>query len=342
MDEKLGIIIPHIRNIIFSEEFKNNFKLKKTYFTRNRKVGFVSVVLIILNLIRKSTQIEIDDFLKYFVYGDIYFTYTKQSFSKARQKISKEAFKYLNQSFINKFYEGNYKKYKNYRLLAMDGSIIDLPDNKETQNKYGFVTNGRSNFKLARAISSTLYDLMNDVLVNSLLGRYDIGERELAIKNIEELLSVENKNIESIILFDKAYPSLAFFEYLNSNNIKFFMRAKPNFYTEGCDGKTFDKIIKVEITKQRCNDLKRQGFRTKVGQIFTFRMLKLIINSEPEIVVTNLTSSEISSKDAVDLFYKRWGIETKFNELKNRFEIGVLATNPRNFWSYDNIANYFL
>ena len=22
--------------------------------------------------------------------------------------------------------------------------------------------------------------------------------------------------------------------------------------------------------------------------------------------------------------------------------IGVLATNPRNFWSYDNIANYFL
>jgi hypothetical protein len=321
MDEKLGIIIPHIRNIIFSEEFKNNFKLKKTYFTRNRKVGFVSVVLIILNLIRKSTQIEIDDFLKYFVYGDIYFTYTKQSFSKARQKISKEAFKYLNQSFINKFYEGNYKKYKNYRLLAMDGSIIDLPDNKETQNKYGFVTNGRSNFKLARAISSTLYDLMNDVLVNSLLGRYDIGERELAIKNIEELLSVENKNIESIILFDKAYPSLAFFEYLNSNNIKFFMRAKPNFYTEGCDGETFDKIIKVEITKQRCNDLKRQGFRTKVGQIFTFRMLKLIINSEPEIVVTNLTSSEISSKDAVDLFYKRWGIETKFNELKNRFEI---------------------
>ena len=232
MGEKLGTIIPHIRSIIFSEEFKNNFKLKKTYFTRNRKVGFVSLVLIILNLIRKSTQLEIDDFLKCFTYGDIYFTYTKQSFSKARQKISSNAFKYLNNSFVNKFYEGNYKTYKKYRLLAMDGSFIEIPDNKETQETYGFVTNGRTGFKLARAISSTLYDLENDILVNSILGRYDIGERELAIKNIDELLSFESNKINNIILFDKAYPSLAFFEYLNSKNIKFFMKAKPNFYRQ--------------------------------------------------------------------------------------------------------------
>jgi hypothetical protein len=59
-------------------------------------------------MIRKSTQLEIDDFLKRFIYGDIFFTYTKQAFSEARHKISASAFKYLNQEFVKKFYENGY------------------------------------------------------------------------------------------------------------------------------------------------------------------------------------------------------------------------------------------
>jgi hypothetical protein len=229
-------------------------------------------------------------------------------------------------------------------LLAIDGSFIEIPDNKETQETYGFVTNGRTGFKLARAISCTLYDLENDILVNSILGRYDTGERELAIKNIDELLSFESNKINSIILFDKAYPSLAFFEYLNSKNIKFFMRAKPNFYRQNSSSETFDKIVNIKIDKAKIKELRRRGFKEtfKLGQIITFRMLKLIINGEPEIVVTNLTKYELSFKDSIDLFYMRWGIETKFNELKNRFEIENFSGIKANAIEQDFYATHLV
>jgi hypothetical protein len=345
MNEKNRLLIEHIKNIIFSREFKNKFRLKETYFTRNRKVGFIYIILTILNLIRKSTQLEIDDFLKQFIYGKIFFTYTKQSFSEARQKISKNAFKFLNQEFIKKFYMSNdYKKYKNFRLLAIDGTFLEIPNNEETQNEYGFVTNGNDCFKLARSISSTIYDLKNDILVNSFLGKYNIGERELAIKNIDELLTFDISNTTNLILFDKAYPSLAFFDYLESKNIKYFMRVKPNFYRQISNSDTFDKIVNLEITKERVKELKKQGFKAKVGEVIIFRMMKFIIDGEEEIVVTNLTKQEVSFKDGIDLFYERWGIETKFDELKNRFEIeNFSGTKPitieQDFYATHLISN---
>jgi hypothetical protein len=64
-------------------------------------------------MIKKSTQLEIDDFIKKFGTDDErYSTYTKQSFSEARQKLSPEAFNILNNEFIQKYYEDNeFKKY---------------------------------------------------------------------------------------------------------------------------------------------------------------------------------------------------------------------------------------
>jgi hypothetical protein len=289
MNEKTELIIRHLKSIIFSEEFKNKFRLKESYFTRNRKVGFVYLILMILNLIRKSTQLEIDDFLKRFIYGNMFFTYTKQAFSEARQKISANAFKYLNQEFVKKFYEnGKYKKYKKFRLLAIDGTFLEIPNNKETQDKYGFVTNGRDGFKVARSICSTIYDLKNDIVVNSFLGKYNIGERDLAIKNIDELLSFDVSDSSNLILFDKAYPSLAFFDYLESKNIKYFMRVKPNFYRQISSSDNFDEIINLEMTKSKVKELKRHGFEIDVGEIVTFRMMKFVIDGEVETVVTNL------------------------------------------------------
>lgn len=186
---KVQIILSHLKNIIESESFKDRYKTKNTYFTRNRKVGFTSLSYIILNMLKKTTQLEIDNYLKKFIFKGKSFSYRKQSFSEAKQKIKFKAFKYLNNELVRKFYETTtYKKYKIYRLLAIDVTYVEVPDNTETQKYYGCATNGNKNFKIARATASKIYDLENDILVNSVLGKYTNGEISLAKENINEML----------------------------------------------------------------------------------------------------------------------------------------------------------
>jgi len=75
-----------------------------------------------------------------------YSTYTKQSFSEARQKLSSKAFSILNDEFVQRFYEYNdFKKYKDYRLLAVDGSCMEVPNSEELRKYYGYAINSLTN-----------------------------------------------------------------------------------------------------------------------------------------------------------------------------------------------------
>ncbi len=99
--------------------------MRPTAFTRQRKVNLVGVVSIILNMVRRSTQLELDDYVRQAFPEDLTMTYTKQSFAEARQNLRPEAFEWLNQVFLKGFYEdGEEATYRGFRWLAIDGSRL--------------------------------------------------------------------------------------------------------------------------------------------------------------------------------------------------------------------------
>ena len=54
---------------------------------------------------------------------------TKSAFSQARKNVSPEAFLELNEVVVEDFYQTeSFLGYKNHRLLAVDGSFLNLPD----------------------------------------------------------------------------------------------------------------------------------------------------------------------------------------------------------------------
>lgn len=55
-----------IKNEIFSEEFKSQFRMSDQYFIRNRKQHFPNIVLFMLNLLRKSLSLKIENFVSFF------------------------------------------------------------------------------------------------------------------------------------------------------------------------------------------------------------------------------------------------------------------------------------
>ena len=104
--------------------FRERSKERPKDFTRDRKVGFVGVLSMILNLARRTTQIELDQFReRLWPYQTDESTYTKQSFGEARQKIRPEAFTELNTVFVNRYYDDEeYRTFRGFRVCAIDGS----------------------------------------------------------------------------------------------------------------------------------------------------------------------------------------------------------------------------
>lgn len=306
-----------------SNEFKERSRLSPQFFTRNRKINFVNLVTMIMNLVRKTTQIEIDKYITAVFSDRKRMTYTKQAFCEARQKLSPMAFTLLHDDLItNYFSDGDFKTYKSRRLLAIDGSILEIPNNIETQCAYGYATNGYKNIKTARALMSALYDLENKLIVSAQLDRYDSSERTLAKKNIEQMLSYDKYPIKNLILFDRGYPSIEFISYLMDMGIDFLMRSKENFLKEINELQGLDQEIEIEITKERQKQLKRQGFNIEIGKKIKIRVVKVILDSgEEETLITNLSSDELNYEEAKELYFKRWGIETNFDELKNRLQL---------------------
>ena len=99
MRRQQGIkITKGIHDTILSIEFLNQFRLSERYFTRKRKLTFVNLVVFILNFLSKSTQAELNQFFDFMTIKE---RISQQAFSKARQKISPEAFKYLFESFLS-------------------------------------------------------------------------------------------------------------------------------------------------------------------------------------------------------------------------------------------------
>jgi hypothetical protein len=323
VESKGKAIIDKIIKIMHTEEFKNQSRVSAKDFTRKRKVGFLDLVCMLLRTIRRTTQLELDEFREFFMQESIGTTYTKQSFSEARQKLLPEAFLLLNEALIQAYYaEPNFLTYKGFRLLAVDGSVLEIPNTKENRETYGYISNQQEHFQVARSLSCHLFDVENKLMISSCMSRYKDSERKLAKQNIEKLLNFGQTGIQNLILFDRGYPSADLLLYLKEKGIRYMMRCSTSFYKEIYETSRLDEMVEIEIDRKRASDLKRQGTPIPKGTILDIRVIKVELpTGETEILLTDTTPEEVNYEESKALYFKRWGIETRFDELKNKWEI---------------------
>ncbi|AVP56098.1 transposase IS4 family protein [Clostridium tetani] len=282
--------------------FLYDFRTKETYFTRmgKSKMKFTDIILFILNFVKKSLQIELDDFFKKVLDTDV--IVTKQAFSQARRKVLPEAFIYLLDKVNEGFYNVSFKKYHGYRLLAIDGTMLEIHNSEELRNTFGYIEN--QNAKVARAKASALYDIENDMIIASKLTHYRASERDIAETLINKMYEFESHN--DLILFDRGYPSHDFIKFIESKNIKYLMRVSSKFFKAVVNAPNEDQIM----------DISYKGSSVKM------RVLKFELDSGiTEILITNIFNEDFIVADFKELYFKRWGIEVKYNEIKNKLQI---------------------
>ena len=123
--EKIKNVVGNFCKKIYDKIEDKNFaevsKMRKEDFSRKRKMGFGNTILIILNKTGKGLNAAIRTFRETVQKENE--NYSKQAFSKGRMRIKWQALKEIFGDTVKEFYaEFDWKKYKGYRILAVDGT----------------------------------------------------------------------------------------------------------------------------------------------------------------------------------------------------------------------------
>lgn len=295
MGKIAGAIIEKARELIQSTAFCERHKKTKTCFTRKRCMDFKGVMTLCLNFIRRSLQVEIDHYME-LTDPDIEKPMSKQAFSKARHKISPEAFKELFEASSQTALESDgIGRYKGYRVFAIDGTELQMPKNEEMtglfkQTRGSFSPHGRA---------SILCDVITGMTIHAAIDSIAIDERSLAKEHLAYFEAY--KQVKDLIVFDRGYPSKKLIEYLESHGFKYLMRLQRSFNAE-------------------IDNAKKRDFYVCISGVHV-RVIKLTLPSgETEILITNLGRKAFKTADFMELYHLRWGIETKYNTLKNKLD----------------------
>jgi hypothetical protein len=285
----------------------------------------------LINASKKSIQLEIDKFIDK-AGGDV--EYSKQALCKARLNIMPEGFQELNNVWVKDFYkEEEFNTFKEYRLLAIDGTTFELPYTDELKEEYGEIKNNHGVLEKVLGRGSILYDVENNLVIDGILDKYSSNERNMAVSHINKLLEFKSsigKDTKDLIIFDRGYPSLYLISYMMNRNIDFLMRITHSFLKETNevilnDGER-DEIVEIDISKSKLqNSIRNKPLReeVKLGDKIKLRVLKIMLDSgEYEYLITSIIEDRnFKTNIFKELYFKRWGVETAYDKLKNTLEI---------------------
>lgn len=340
------------REMIHAIEFKIKHRIKQSDFTREFKLTFVIMMGLMIKKSSKSSQNSLNDMT---LNGDINYTVTNSAYTQARAKLNYTAFVEMKDKSVEMFYEdGEYNRYKNFRLLAVDGSIVILPNSDDIKKEFN-PTIARCQIKefskeVVQVRVSTLYDVMNNMALDATI-RNKVASKENALISYDERsLAIEHLSWcckSDLVIFDRGYPSYELFaHYAHKTNFlcrikrTSFIRAK-SLFAPHCEHK--DIIIEINAPQKIRDALKRDGLPIKMR----IRFIQVILeNGTVEVLATNILDNEVlQTSDFMELYAKRWGIETYYDVLKNRLSLenftglSVLAVK-QDFYATIFLANY--
>lgn len=239
---------------------------------------------------------------------------TKGAFTKARAKLKHTAFISLMHSSLKIFYaHAPVEKWEDFRVLAVDGSRLNLPNHPSIEEEFGPFDN-----EVKQARCSLLYDVINMVPVDSQISSLSTGERQLLIEHLDQLQRGD------LLLMDRGYPAQWLFLVLASKDIDFCARLSDYNWQAAADFAQSPKEqmqLSFKVAKKYHGLLQKHGINTE--QSLTIRMVKVQLDTgETEILCTSLTDQTRFPVEIFgQLYHRRWQAEEAFKMLKSRAEL---------------------
>ena len=307
-------------------------------FTRQRKLSFETVVSLMLSMGGNSLTNELIEYFNY----DVNMA-SSSAFIQQRDKLLPSALKFLLNEFTSSFQD--LKTYEGYRLLAADGSDLNIWHNPNDADTYFQSMPDSKGFNQLHL--NALYDLCNKLYVDVCI---QPGRKENEFRALTDMTDRSNISGDVIVVADRGYESYNVFAHIEQKGWKYAIRVKDIMSTGILSSlklpntDEFDVNIHKILTRKQTKATKSNpelykflpqnstfDYLDKLINIFypiTFRVTRFKISEDSyETIITNLDSKKFPPEKIKELYHLRWGIETSFRELK--YAIGLISFHSK-------------
>lgn len=313
-----GQVIKQLNIALENEKFKARNIRDAKCFIRNRALTFKHLVVLLMTQLQRSVQREIDDFVSRISDPDCSLTrVSKAAFTKARKKLKHGAFRELSDIVVAEFYKDGptRKDWRGYRVIAGDGSKVELPNSEEIIEKFG-IHSVRSDGKIISvATLFELYDPVNNMCLAGAIDGFKVSESEL----LWRLLGEKQYGQGDLFVFDRYFFSTLFALYFQKIGADFCFRIKGNakmvkalLKRKGKDG-----IFELKLHSKFKNQAKALAIEAR-----TIKCRVSIVNlpnGENEYLLSSfLDQKKFSLQDLKEVYFLRWGIEEHYKKLKHK------------------------
>ena len=315
-------------------DFKENYHISNHNpdFSRKRVLTMETVINLLLSMQGGSLKKEL---------YDAGVSVSASAFVQQRDKIPWTVMEEIFESFNSKCKDT--KTYKGYRVLAIDGTTINMARNPKSDS---FVINNSTPKGYNQLHVNPLYDVLNKTYQYCVIQPQPQQDEVGALLFMMKWYEFKEK---TLIVADRGYESYNIFAHIqNTPNTDFLIRVKQDRTAMREIGKLpmteLDTNVSFTITTTQTKEDKENGYillqtRKKEDRIYSsktragrwdfpspypmkIRVVRFKLDTgEYETLATSLPRS-ITLAEIKELYHARWGIETAFRELK--YGIGLV------------------
>mgnify|MGYP001126116129 CR=1 FL=1 len=247
--------------------------------------------------------------------------------ARARERLGEEPVKRLHDEIVRPIAVNGRKRktpgawYRNWRLVSIDGSTLDVADTSKNEAAFGRpgTSRGKSAYPQIRLVS--LVENGTHVLFGSRMAGCDTSEIALT----EELVGFLRKGM--LCLADRNFFSFSLWKKAQATEADLLWRVKKNAILPCLrrlrDGSYLSKIY--ASGKDRRHDM--GGIDVRVIEY----TLEGVPDAEPiyRLITTILNPKEAPARELAALYHERWEIENAFDEFKTHLRGGNIVLRSK-------------
>lgn len=298
-------IISCIRSMLSSPAFLEQHRID-AHFVRKRKLSMQHIIYYLLYTNKSAMHLNRTRICQDLSEIDFPSDVSKQAISKARKGILPSLFHELFRLTVRSYYQmvDSRKTWNGYHLFAVDGSKLQLPNSKDIRSVFGSRFNTSDPTQVySLALCSTLYDVLEDIIVDASIYPDLSSERNAVYEHLNATLDLDIFH-NSILIFDRGYYSAQIYCDFYNRGLLCLMRVKESLKITRSDSDDSIQFIKDPVS----------------GLDVPVRVIRVVLDSGTvEYLVTNVFDPSITPEMFKQLYFFRWKIESKYNELKNQW-----------------------
>ena len=210
----------------------------------------------------------------------------------------------------------HYKTWKGFRLCAIDGTSIRLPNEPNITEHFGVQKGKPNQADCAMGMASVFYDVLNHQVIDSTIQPNNTSEKKCAAQHLQ--YSDEN----DLIIYDRGYPGFWLYALHTKLKRKFCMHAKTNqclLVKKFINSNKKQSVVTYFPNKPSIKTCEENKLSTAP---ISLRLVRVDLPNGVKVLITNLMDSEVyEAKLFKALYHQRWGIEENYKRLKQWLEI---------------------